>query len=270
MVAIALSIAGVDPSGGAGIAADLKTFARHGVYGCAVPSLLTVQNTQRVSEVSVLPADFVARQLDAVLEDITPHAAKTGALGSAAIVSIVAERFAHAGIPLVVDPVRIAKHAAALLADEARDAVLDRLLPVATVLTANADEAAWLSGLPVRDADEALAAGRALRDRGAAAVLIKGGHLPGVDAVDLLLHDAGSYELRAPRSSSRHLHGVGCTLSAAIAANLALGLDLLAACERAKRWLTRAIEQSPGVGHGVGAVDHLVPVPPLDPEDPSR
>jgi len=264
MVAVALSIAGSDPSGGAGIQADLKTFARHGVYGCALPSLLTVQNTTSVRSVSVLPAAFVAEQLDAVLEDITPHAAKTGALGNAAIVDVVALRFARARIPLVVDPVRIAKHAASLLADDARDALLDRLLPVTALLTANADEAAWLSGLPVRDHEQALHAARALRERGAAAVMIKGGHLPGVDALDLLLHAGGVCELRAPRVATRHTHGVGCTLSAAIAANLALGLGLIAACERAKRWLSAAIANSPGVGHGCGAVDHLLAPPPLD------
>lgn len=270
MVAIALSIAGSDPSGGAGIQADLKTFARHGVYGCAVPTLLTVQNTTSVRAVSVLAPELVAQQLDAVLEDITPHSAKTGALGSPAIVELVAERFAHARIALVVDPVRIAKHAASLLADDARAALLARLLPVATLLTANADEAAWLTGRPVRDHEEALAAARDLRERTAAAIMVKGGHLPGEDAVDLLLHDGGLYELRAPRIATRHTHGVGCTLSAAIAANLALGLALVPACERAKRWLTRAIADSPGVGRGVGAVDHFAPLPPLDPDEPAR
>ena len=270
MVAIALSIAGSDPSGGAGIQADLKTFARHDVYGCALPTLLTVQNTTRVSEVSVLPAPFVAAQLDAVLEDITPLAAKTGALGSAAIVDVVADRLARARVPLVVDPVRIAKHAASLLADEARDAVLNRLLPVTTLLTANADEAAWLSGMAVGDHEQALRAAHALRERGAAAVMIKGGHLPGIDALDLLLHAEGLCELRAPRITTRHLHGVGCTLSAAIAANLALGMALVPACTRAKQWLSAAIAHSPGVGRGSGAVDHLVPPPPLDLDQRAR
>jgi hydroxymethylpyrimidine/phosphomethylpyrimidine kinase len=270
MVAIALSIAGSDPSGGAGIQADLKTFARHEVYGCAVPTLLTAQNTTSVRAVSVLTPELVAQQLDAVLEDITPGAAKTGALGSPAIVELVADRFARARIPLVVDPVRIAKHAASLLADEARDALLLRLLPVATLLTANADEAAWLTGRPVRDLDDALRAARALRERTPAAIMVKGGHLTGDDAVDLVLDDDGVHELRAPRIAARHTHGVGCTLSAAIAANLALGLPLLRACERAKRWLSLAIANSPGVGHGVGAVDHLAPLPPLDPDEPAR
>lgn len=270
MVAVALSIAGSDPSGGAGIQADLKTFARHEVYGCAVPTLLTVQNTTRVSAVSVLPAALVAAQLDAVLEDIAPHAAKTGALGDADIVDVVAARFAGTRVPLVVDPVRIAKHAASLLADDARDALLARLLPVTTLLTANADEAAWLSGLPVGDHEQALRAAHALRERGAAAVMVKGGHLPGSECLDLLLHGGGVCELRAPRITTRHLHGVGCSLSAAIAANLALGMALVPACERAKRWLSAAIAHSPGVGHGAGAIDHLVPPPPLDLERPAR
>jgi hydroxymethylpyrimidine/phosphomethylpyrimidine kinase len=257
MVAVALTIAGVDPSGGAGIAADLKTFHQHRVYGCAVVSLLTVQNTTALRRVEVLPPSLVSEQLDAVLEDITPAAAKTGALGSAAMVDAVAGRLRDAHLPLVVDPVRVAKHGAALLDEDARRALLDHLMPLATVLTANAPEAAWLAELPVRNEDEALAAAQRLCQLGARAVLVKGGHLEGAEAVDLLLAGGEVHRLCAPRLVARHTHGVGCTLSAAITANLALGLPLLLACERAKRWLTSAIASAPGVGRGIGAVDHL-------------
>lgn len=254
---VALTIAGCDPSGGAGIAADLKTFHQHGVYGCAVISLLTVQNTTALTHVEVLPAALVAAQLDAVLADIAPGAAKTGALGSAEIVKAVASRFADARIPLVVDTVRIAKHDAILLEDSARAAVLDHLLPAAALITANADEAAWLAERPVRDEDEARAAAERLAGLGARGVLIKGGHLPGADAVDLLLLGGEVTRLSAPRQAARHTHGVGCTLSAAITANVALGQALPAACERAKRFISAAIASAPGIGRGIGAVDHF-------------
>jgi hydroxymethylpyrimidine/phosphomethylpyrimidine kinase len=266
MVAIALTIAGSDPSGGAGIAADLKTFHQHGVYGCAVVSLLTAQNTRSVRRVEPVSAAFVAEQLDVLFEDIVPAAAKTGALGSAEIVGAVASRLRDARVPFVVDPVRIAKHDGAELLDaRARSALLDALLPHAQLVTANAHEAAWLSECKVEDVQQASQAAERLQQLGARAVMIKGGHLATEDAIDVLrLSDGSVHLLRAPRIASRHTHGVGCTLSAAITANLALGLPLLAACERAKRWLSAAIAQAPGVGHGMGAVDHLAALPGLD------
>lgn len=264
MVKVALTIAGSDPSGGAGIQADLKTFHQHGVYGSAVVSLLTVQNTRRVSRVEVMPAGLVAEQLDAVLEDLPIAAAKTGALGSPEIVGAVAARFAAGDIPLVVDPVRTAKHdGASLLSSGARRALLDQLLPAAALITANADEAAWLTEREVRDLEGARAAAERLCALGARAVLIKGGHLPGDEAVDTLAIGRERHDLRAPRIAQRHTHGVGCSLAAAITANLALGLPLLAACERGKRWLHAAIAGAPGVGQGIGAVDHFAPLPPF-------
>lgn len=257
MHSVALTIAGSDPSGGAGIQADLKTFHQHGVYGCAVIALLTVQDTTRVRRVQVLAPEFVGEQLDAVLEDIAPGAAKTGALGSAAVVEAVANRFAARDIALVVDPVRVAKHGAELLDASARTALLDRLLPHTALLTANADEAAWLAERPVRDAQEARAAAGRLHALGARAVLVKGGHLSDEDAVDILQIGAEVHELRAPRLAARHTHGVGCSLSAAITANLARGLPLLSACRRAKAWIGAAIATAPGIGRGVGAVNHF-------------
>jgi hydroxymethylpyrimidine/phosphomethylpyrimidine kinase len=264
MAAAALTIAGVDPSGGAGIAADLKAFHQHGVYGCAVVTLITAQNTMSVRRVQPLPADLVAEQLDAVLDDVALGAAKTGALGSAEIVRVVAQRFRDRRIPLIVDPVRVAKHSAELLAAAARGALIDDLLPASCLVTANADEAAWLCERAVCDEAGARAAAERLQRLGARAVLIKGGHLTGGEAVDVLrLEDGSEQLLRAPRITARHTHGVGCTLSAAITANLALGLPLLAACERAKTWISAAIAGAPGVGRGIGAVDHSAPVPPL-------
>lgn len=264
MRAVALTIAGSDPSGGAGIQADLKTFHQHGVYGCAVISLVTVQNTTSLSRVEVLSAALVGEQLAAVLHDMSPAAAKTGALGSAAIVETVARQFALTRIPLVIDPVRIAKHDATLLADDAREAMLSCLLPLATLVTANAFEAAWLAQLPVTNETQALVAAERLCALGARAVMVKGGHLPGPEAIDILLTDGKVHRLCAPRLDAPHTHGVGCTLSAAITANLALGCSLLDACVRAKRWLTDAIATAPGIGHGIGAVDHFAALPTPD------
>jgi hydroxymethylpyrimidine/phosphomethylpyrimidine kinase len=266
MVAVALTVAGSDPSGGAGIQADLKTFHQHQVYGCAVISLLTVQNTTALRRVHVLDAELVDAQLAAVLEDIPPSAAKTGALGSAAIVEVIARHFKTATIPLVVDPVRIAKHAALLISEDARDALIDRLLPLATLVTANAPEAAWLARLPVTDEAQAIAAAGRLCALGARAVLVKGGHLAGPDAADLLLVDGALHRLATPRLAAQHTHGVGCSLSAAITANLARGLPLTQACRQAKSWLTRAIAGAPGVGHGVGAVDHFASLDAPEPD----
>jgi hydroxymethylpyrimidine/phosphomethylpyrimidine kinase len=266
MVNVALTVAGSDPSGGAGIQADLKTFHQHGVYGASVVTLLTVQNTRRVSRIELVPAELVGEQLDAVLEDLPVAAAKTGALGSAEIVLAVASRFAAARIPLVVDPVRIAKHdGAALLAHQARSALLDRLLPLAALVTANADEAAWLSERSVRDVGEARVAAEQLCARGVPAVLVKGGHLEGDEAIDTLCIGGELHALRAPRLAQRHTHGVGCALAAAITANLALGLPLIEACERAKRWVHAAIAGAPGVGQGTGAIDHFAQLPEFTP-----
>jgi hydroxymethylpyrimidine/phosphomethylpyrimidine kinase len=254
--AVALTIAGSDPSGGAGIQADLKTFHRHGVYGTAVPTLLTVQSTVALRRVEVLGPDLVAEQLAALFEDLPPAAAKTGALGSAANVRVIAERFERARIPLVVDTVRIAKHDAALLADDARDVLLSRLLPCAALVTANAHEAAWLLDMQVERRDQAVAAAERLRALGCAAVMIKGGHLADDTATDVLVDAAGVTLLEAPRLPTRHTHGVGCALSAAVCANLASGLALRDACARAKRWLSRAIAGAPGLGSGQGPIDH--------------
>jgi len=260
MTPTALTIAGSDPSGGAGLQADLKTFHQHGVYGMAVVSLVTVQNTQAVTRVDVLAPDLVAQQVDAVLADIPPGAVKAGALGSAAVIEVVAERGKTLRCPLVVDPVMVSKHGHALLAADAVHALTSKLLPVTTLLTPNTEEAAALLGVPVKTLAQAREAARRIADLGPKAVLVKGGHLEG-DAVDVLLHAGQVHEVPAPRIATRHTHGTGCTYSAAITAWLAKGVALPDAVTRAKAWLTEAIRTPPLVGQGVGPVNHLAPLP---------
>lgn len=252
---VALSIAGSDPSGGAGIQADLKTFHQFGVYGEAVLALLTVQNTRTVARVEILDPDLVEEQILAVLDDIPPNAVKTGALGNAAVVRRVAKLTPRFGCPLVVDPVMISKHGAPLIADEARAALWNDLLPRATLITPNLHEAAALTGLRVDSLAEMREAARRLRDHTGAAILVKGGHLDG-DAVDLLWDGAEFREFRAERIDTIHTHGTGCTYSAAITALLALGTPLPDAVRRAKAFISEAIRTNPGLGSGCGPVNH--------------
>jgi hydroxymethylpyrimidine/phosphomethylpyrimidine kinase len=258
---IALTVAGSDPSGGAGIQADLKTFHQHGVYGTAVISLLTVQNTLGVKRVEGVRPAVVAEQLRAVLEDVPPAAAKVGALGSAEVVATVAEGLRGHLFPLVVDPVMISKHGAPLLDDDARGVLVQRLLPITTLLTPNAHEAAALCGADVTTVPQAREAARRIAAMGPAAVLVKGGHLEG-PAVDVLWADGHIEEIPAERVPTPHTHGTGCTYSAAITAWLARGLPLREAVVRAKAWLTETLRTAPGIGQGVGPVNHLAPVPP--------
>lgn len=259
-MALALTIAGSDPSGGAGIQADLKTFHQHGVYGMSVITLLTVQNTVSVDAVEVLRPEFAMAQLSAVLEDLPPNAAKTGALGSREMVEAIAFAAADFLFPLVVDPVMISKHGAPLMSAEAASAVKDLLLPAATLLTPNLPEAAALTGMRVESLAEMREAACALLDMGPGAVLLKGGHLEGGDSVDLLATQGGSFELPAARIATKHTHGTGCSYSAAITANLALGYELEEAVRRAKGWIHRAIETNPGLGRGSGPVNHFAKV----------
>lgn len=255
MPAVALTIAGSDPSGGAGIQADLKTFHQFGVYGEAVITLLTVQNTVRVSRVEVMTPSLVLEQLEAVLEDIPPAAAKTGALGSAEMVSAVARAAAGFAFPLVVDPVMVSKHGRPLLPESAVRAIREELLPRAALVTPNLPETEALTGIAIRSLDDMRRAACRIREMGARDVLIKGGHLDG-DATDLLFDGANWSEFSAPRLDTRHTHGTGCTYSAAITAGLALGAPLAAAVADAKRFIQEAIRTNPGLGHGSGPVNH--------------
>lgn len=255
MQPIALTIAGSDPSGGAGIQADLKTFHQFGVYGEAVITLVTVQNTVALERVECLPAVLVLHQLRAVLDDIPPTAAKTGALGNRSIVQSVARAAADFPFPLVVDPVMVSQHGRPLISDDARQAILNELIPQASLLTPNLAEASALTGIEVNDLDGMYQAARELHRMGAKAVLVKGGHLDG-DAVDLLYISGVTRQFRAPRIETQHTHGTGCTFSAAITAELARGALLEHAVERAKAFITEAIRTAPGLGKGSGPVNH--------------
>jgi hydroxymethylpyrimidine/phosphomethylpyrimidine kinase len=252
---VVLTIAGSDPSGGAGIQADLKTFHQFGAYGEAVLTLLTVQNTTRVDRVECLAPDFVLQQLRAVLEDIPPAAAKTGALGNAAIVETIADVAREFTFPLVVDPVMISKHGVALVSDEARKAIAEKLIPRAELITPNLEEATALTGMEIRTLLDMREAVRRLRHMGARSVLIKGGHLAGA-ATDILLDGDDWYEFPAPRIDTVHTHGTGCVFSAAIAAELAAGAAIPNAVARAKTFIWEAIRSNPGLGHGSGPVNH--------------
>jgi hydroxymethylpyrimidine/phosphomethylpyrimidine kinase len=253
----ALTIAGSDPSGGAGIQADLKTFHQFGVYGMSVLTVLTVQNTTRVSSVDPLQPAYVEQQLDAVLEDIPPQAAKTGALGNREIIATIARRAAGFAFPLVVDPVMISKHGAALLADDGRAALATELLPRAFLVTPNLSEAAALAGIAVADVAAMEEAARRIAGLGAQAVLVKGGHLT-AEATDVLFYEGRVERFPGRRLDSRHTHGTGCTYSAAITAELAKGRSLVAAVGSAKRFITDAIAGAPGLGRGCGPVNHHV------------
>lgn len=252
---VALSIAGSDASGGAGIQADLKTFHQFGVYGEAVVTLIAVQNTRGVERVECLDARLVADQIRAVIADIPPVAAKTGALGNRAIVEAVAELVRDFPFPLVADPVTASKRGGTLLDTDGLAAVKTLLLPHVFLLTPNLDEAAALAGIEVRDSAGMREAARKLAGMGPRAVLVKGGHLKG-QAIDVLYYRGEWSEFAAPRIETRHTHGTGCTFSAAITASLAAGNDLPEAVRRAKRYITEAIRNSPGLGAGAGPLEH--------------
>ena len=251
----ALTIAGSDSGGGAGIQADLKTFAVLGVWGTAAVTSVTVQNTRGVSGVADVPAEVVGAQVRAVATDIGVDAAKTGMLSTAAIVEAVAEAVAEVGIPhLVVDPVFVSKHGDPLLRPEAVEALRSRLVPLAEVVTPNLAEAAGLAGVEVRTADHMRAAADRILALGARAVLVKGGHLEGHRADDLLVDAEGEEWVPGERIPTPHTHGTGCVLSAAIAAHLALGRPVREAVRLGKDLVTEAIRHALPIGGGIGPV----------------
>ena len=254
----ALTIAGSDSGGGAGIQADLKTFAAHGVYGTSAITALTAQNTERVTAVHAVPPDFVVAQIEAVASDIAVHAVKTGMLANAGVVEAVAGALVRLQLPRpVVDPVMVAKSGDTLLAPDAIASVKRQLLPLAAVVTPNRMEAEVLSGRPVRTRAEARDAARALVDLGAGAAVIKGGHFDEPDVVDLLFDGGGFHEIRHPRQTTRHTHGTGCTFAAAIAAQLALGRGLADAVRLSVEYVAGAIGHGLPIGRGHGPLDHF-------------
>jgi hydroxymethylpyrimidine/phosphomethylpyrimidine kinase len=252
---VALTIAGSDPSGGAGVQADLKTFHQFGVYGEAVITLITVQNTCGVQRIECLAPELVADQIRAAIGDIPPAAAKTGALGNRAIIQAVAALARDFSFPLVVDPVMASKHGASLLAADALEALKTFLLPNVFLLMPNLDEASLLTGAQVRDIAGMRQAAAKLAALGPEAVLVKGGHLE-ADPIDILFYRGEWTEFTSPRIETRHTHGTGCTFSAAITASLASGFDLQEAVRRSKRYITEAIRNNPGLGAGSGPLDH--------------
>jgi hydroxymethylpyrimidine/phosphomethylpyrimidine kinase len=257
---IALTIAGSDSGGGAGVQADLKTFHQFGVYGTSAITAVTAQNTVGVKSIHPIPLTDVRAQIDAVVTDLPPVAFKTGMLGSTELVECVADRItAHALGNYVMDPVMVSTSGHRLLSEDAERAIANLLLPMTDLVTPNLHEAAILTGDVIASVDDMARAARHLVERGASAALVKGGHLDG-DATDLLWDGSEERLWQRPRIDTAHTHGTGCTLSAAITAGLALGQDLDSAVERAIRFIGRAIESAPGLGQGHGPVNHFSPV----------
>ena len=268
----ALTIAGSDSSGGAGIQADLKTFAAFGLYGASAVTAVTAQSTTGIETMMALPADLVAAQIEAVAGDLTIHATKVGMLANAAIVEAVAAAIAEMDLPLVVlDPVLVSSSGERLLDADGVRALCAELLPRARVVTPNIPEAEALSGRRIASLEDARDAARRIHDMGAAAVIITGGHRRWDDekgsglraqgspwhVIDLLFDGHAVYEFRVPRVESRHTHGTGCTFASAVAAGLALGRELPDAAARAQQYVAGAIAHAPGVGRGRGPLDHF-------------
>ncbi len=262
MIPIALTIAGSDSSGGAGIQADLKTFSALGVYGASVITALTAQNTRGVRAIHAVPGDFIASQLDAVLDDLDVKAIKIGMVGGSDAAQAIAERLARVkGIPIVLDPVMIATSGDPLLEEDAETILRERLIPLADLITPNLEEAARLLGDTSAAAGESEMTDQAMRllSLGSNAVLIKGGHGHGAEAVDILWDGVMQTRFAAPRVKTENTHGTGCTLASAIAAELAKGLSLQEACASAKVFLSGALAYAKflEVGEGSGPVHHF-------------
>lgn len=258
---IALTIAGSDSGGGAGIQADLKTFHQFGVFGTSAVVAITAQNTRGVRSVHPIPLELVRSQLAALAEDLPPDAVKTGMLATSALVEGVASAIEEYGFPnLVVDPVMVASSGDRLLDENAIGTVAELLLPRARIVTPNRHEAELLTETEIETVDDMIAAGHKLLERGAAAALVKGGHLRGDTVVDVLLTAQGSRRFEHPRIETSSTHGTGCTLSAAIAAGLARDSSMEVAVDRALAFVHRAIATAPGLGDGHGPLNHFAPV----------
>jgi hydroxymethylpyrimidine/phosphomethylpyrimidine kinase len=261
-----LIVAGSDSGGGAGIQADIKTVTALGGYAATAVTALTAQNTRGVFGVHPVPIDFIVEQIVLVLGDIGADALKTGMMGTAEVIEAVAEALARrgGGVPLVVDPVMVAKGGHPLLDPSAQEALRESLVPRAAVLTPNIPEAEALSGRRIGSVADMEAAGKALLDLGPEAVLMKGGHLPGATVTDLLVTAAAVQRLDAPRIETAATHGTGCTLASAIACGLAQGLALDRAVARARAYVRRAMETAPGLGQGHGPMNHAHTVAPFE------
>ena len=255
-----LIIAGSDSSGGAGLQADIKTCCAFGVYAAAAVTAVTAQDTSGVHDIVQLPAGVIRRQIDCVLSDIGADAVKIGMIGDAEAAAVIAERLAalKGAAPVVLDPVLAATSGHALARAGVREAILERLAPLAAIITPNTDEAEALTGLRVRTRADLAAAARRLLDVGTGAVLMKGGHLPGPSIADVLFLPDAAYVVERPRIDAGALHGTGCTLATAIACGLARGDDLRVALGIAVRFVHDAIASRPPLGKGAGPLNHLV------------
>ena len=251
---VATTISGLDPSGGAGHHVDIKVFHQCQVFGTGVLTLLTVQSTRGVKGVQMEPVPLVREQLEVLWSDIPPNAVKTGALGSSDMIEMVAEMIGAIDAPVVVDPVIVGKHGDRLAGEAEIDQMRRRLIPVADLLTPNRAEAAELTGMPVTNLEQMLAAGRALVQMGARHVVVKGGNAV-ADASDVLLSADQEITIPGRRVDGANLHGSGCVFSAAITAQLALGRPVDEAVRRAKEFVTLAIESAPALGHGIGPLN---------------
>jgi hydroxymethylpyrimidine/phosphomethylpyrimidine kinase len=255
-----LIIAGSDSGGGAGIQADIKSVTMLGGYAATAITAVTIQNTLGVTGVHAIPTEVVEAQARAVLDDIGADAIKTGMLGDTAMVETVARILEQSGVPAIVDPVMVAKGGSNLLAADAIDAVRSLMIPRAALLTPNAPEAEALTGLPVADLDGQRRVGEALLELGAAAVLMKGGHVPGETVTDVLMTREGETTYSGERLHTRHTHGTGCTLASACAAGVAQGMSLEQAVARAWGYVHEAMRLAPGFGAGHGPLDHGWPL----------
>jgi hydroxymethylpyrimidine/phosphomethylpyrimidine kinase len=265
---IALTIAGSDSGGGAGIQADLKTFHQFGVFGTSVICAVTAQNTLGVRAWEAVPVPLVTAQLDALAEDLPPLAVKSGMLGTVEVIEAVADAITRRRFPnYVLDPVMVATSGDRLLAPDAEDVIARRLVPLATLVTPNLDEARILTEQEVRTPEQMERAGQALLRQGAQVVLVKGGHLEGDTIVDVLVSARGVHRFTHPRIDTKATHGTGCTLSAAITAGLALDRPLARAVEDGLDFVQRAIAAAPGLGRGRGPLNHFVPAPPRPPAE---
>jgi hydroxymethylpyrimidine/phosphomethylpyrimidine kinase len=253
-----MSIAGSDSSGGAGIQADLKTFAAFGVYGTSVITAITAQNTQGVTGMLEIPKDLVRAQIDAVISDIGANAVKTGMLPSVELITLVADTIKSLDLQnIVVDPVMVAKGGDRLLKEDAIETLRTKLLPLATIITPNIPEAETLTGIEISNLEDSSNAAKMIVNMGAASVIVKGGHLVDNEAIDLFYAGKNFRKFRSPRIETKNTHGTGCTFSSAIAAGLARGLKLTDAIGGAKEYVTEAIRTNLNIGHGHGPLNHF-------------
>ena len=257
-----LIIAGSDSGGGAGVQADIKSVSALGGFAATAITALTAQNSQGVHSIYPVATEFIKEQMNVVLEDIGADCLKTGMLHSAEVIEVVSDIIKSRAyeVPLVADPVMVAKGGASLLDESAHTAIIKKILPLATLLTPNAPEASVLSGINVIDVNSQQAAGETLLKMGASAVLVKGGHISGSNIVDLLVTNNGAFRFESKRIFTQHTHGTGCTLASGIAVGLAQGMDLQRAVSRARSYLSAAIAAAPGFGSGHGPIDHTVTV----------